>query len=43
MREQLSAQGWQVTGGTPEQFAAFTQAELDRWAKVVKAANVRIE
>jgi tripartite-type tricarboxylate transporter receptor subunit TctC len=43
VREQLSAQGWQVTGGTPEQFAAFTQAELDRWAKVVKAANVRIE
>jgi tripartite-type tricarboxylate transporter receptor subunit TctC len=43
VREQLTAQGWQITGGTPEQFAAFTQAELDRWAKVVKAANVRIE
>ena len=42
-REQLTAQGWTVTGGTPEQFAAFTQAELDRWAKVVKAANVRID
>ena len=43
VRDQLTAQGWQITGGTPEQFAAFTQAELDRWAKVVKAANVRIE
>ncbi|WP_088279966.1 tripartite tricarboxylate transporter substrate binding protein [Ideonella sp. A 288] len=43
IREQLTAQGWTVTGGTPEQFGAFTQAELDRWAKVVKAANVRVE
>lgn len=43
IRDQLSSQGWTVTGGTPEQFANFTQAELDRWARVVKAANVRIE
>ena len=43
IREQLTAQGWTVTGGTPEQFAAFAKGELDRWAAVVKAANVRVE
>ena len=43
IRDQLSAQGWSVTGGTPEQFAAFARAEQERWATVVKAANVRIE
>ena len=43
IRDQLTSQGWTVTGGTPEQFAAFAQAELERWAKVVKAANVRVE
>lgn len=43
IRDQLTQQGWNVTGGTPEQFANFTQSELDRWAKVVKAAGVRIE
>ena len=43
IRERLTAQGWTVTGGTPEQFAAHTKAELERWARVVKSANVRIE
>jgi tripartite-type tricarboxylate transporter receptor subunit TctC len=43
IRERLTAQGWTVTGGTPEQFAAHTQAELERWARVVKSANVRID
>jgi tripartite-type tricarboxylate transporter receptor subunit TctC len=43
IRDQLTTQGWTVTGGTPEQFAAFGLAEFERWAKVVKAAGVRIE
>jgi tripartite-type tricarboxylate transporter receptor subunit TctC len=43
IRERLTAQGWTVTGGTPEQFATHTQAELERWARVVKSANVRID
>ena len=43
IRERLTNQGWTVVGGTPEQFAAHTQAELERWARVVKSANVRID
>ena len=43
IRDHLASQGWTVTGGTPEQFAAFALAEHERWAKVVKAANVRVE
>ena len=30
-------------GGTPADFAALIKAEQDRWSKVVKAANIRIE
>ena len=30
-------------GGTPADFAALIKAEQDRWSKVVKAANLRIE
>jgi tripartite-type tricarboxylate transporter receptor subunit TctC len=43
IRAQLTAQGWTVVGGTPEQFAVHTQAELERWARVAKSANVRVE
>jgi len=43
IRERLTTQGWTVVGGTPEQFAAHTQAEFERWARVVKSANVRID
>ena len=43
IQERLASQGWTVVGGTPEQFAAHTQAELERWARVVKSANVRID
>ncbi|RYY72177.1 MAG: tripartite tricarboxylate transporter substrate binding protein, partial [Comamonadaceae bacterium] len=30
-------------GGTPQQFAQFLAADLDRWTKVVKAGNIRPE
>ena len=30
-------------GGRPAEFAALIKAEQDRWSKVVKAANIRIE
>ena len=30
-------------GGTPADFSAFIRAEQERWSKVVKAANIRIE
>jgi len=43
IRERLTTQGWTVTGGSPEKFAAHTRAEVERWARVVKAANVRID
>jgi tripartite-type tricarboxylate transporter receptor subunit TctC len=29
--------------GTPEQFGAFIRAEIDKWAKVVKAANMKAD
>ena len=32
-----------VSIGTPEDFAAFIRAEQDRWSKVIKRSNLRIE
>jgi tripartite-type tricarboxylate transporter receptor subunit TctC len=36
-------QGAVAGGEPPEQLARLTRSEVDRWAKVVKAANIKIE
>ena len=43
MREKLGVQGAEVRTNTPEQFGSFIRAEMARWAKVVKDANVKVE
>jgi tripartite-type tricarboxylate transporter receptor subunit TctC len=43
LREQITSQGNEVMGGTPEQFAALIKAEAPRWAKVVKDAKITPE
>jgi tripartite-type tricarboxylate transporter receptor subunit TctC len=40
MRERWSAVGVEPAGGTPGEFKARYIAELDKWAKVVKAAKI---
>ena len=43
IKERLATQGAEPAGNTPEQFAAMIRAELDKWAKVVKAANIKLD
>ena len=43
MRERLAAQGADPVGNTPDQFAAFIKAEIDKWAKIVKASGARVD
>ncbi len=33
----------EMTGGTPQQFAAVIQQEAQRWSKVIRDANVKPE
>jgi tripartite-type tricarboxylate transporter receptor subunit TctC len=42
-RERLESLGLTPAPNTPEEFAQFVRVELDRWAKVAKAANLRAE
>jgi tripartite-type tricarboxylate transporter receptor subunit TctC len=42
VKEGLSRLGVQIVGSTPEEFAAFIKEDLERWARVIKEANVKV-
>ena len=41
--ERLSGQGAEPVGNTPEDFSTFIRSEIDKWANLVKAANMKVE
>jgi tripartite-type tricarboxylate transporter receptor subunit TctC len=41
--KRLAAVGFEITYGTPEQFSAYIQSEIKKWAKVVKASGAKPE
>ena len=43
VREALAGQGADPVGSTPEEFAAFTRSEIDKWIKVVRDAGIQPE
>ena len=43
IRQRISGVGFDVAGTTPEAFRAQVQEEVTRWARVIKAANIKIE
>jgi len=43
MKEKLAVQGAEVTGGSPEEFAALIQADTSTWSRVVKDARIGID
>jgi tripartite-type tricarboxylate transporter receptor subunit TctC len=42
IRAKLDVLGVVVVGSTPEQLGMHLQAEMERWAPVIKAANIRV-
>jgi tripartite-type tricarboxylate transporter receptor subunit TctC len=41
LRQRLASQGAEPLTNTPDEFAAYLRAEIDKWAKVVKAAGMK--
>jgi tripartite-type tricarboxylate transporter receptor subunit TctC len=42
-REKILAMGGITLGNSPEEFSVFVRTEMEKWAKVVKAAGIRSE
>jgi tripartite-type tricarboxylate transporter receptor subunit TctC len=43
VRERSVAAGFEPVSGTPEEFGAYIKAEIARWGKVIRDANIRSE
>jgi len=43
LKERLVGLGSDPVGGTPQQFGKFIRSERDRWARVIKQAQIRAE
>jgi len=43
VRSKLAGQGFDVVGSSPAEFLAFARAESEKWAKVIRDYNIRVE
>ena len=43
IKDKLANLSAEVLGGTPQAMAAYMKEEIERWLKVIKAANVKLE
>lgn len=43
VRDTLLSQSTEPVGNSPQEFAAFMRSEHAKWAKIIKAANVKVE
>jgi tripartite-type tricarboxylate transporter receptor subunit TctC len=43
IKSKLVGQGIEPSGMSPADFSAFQKAEIDKWARVIKAGNIKVE
>ena len=43
VRDKLLAQGSEIVGNTPQEFRDFIRNDIVKWAKLVKAAGIKLD
>jgi tripartite-type tricarboxylate transporter receptor subunit TctC len=43
MRDDALTMGSQTGGDRPEEFAAYVRSEIEKWGRVIKAANIKVQ
>jgi len=43
MKSRLGELGYDLIGSTPEEFGTRIKVEIENWAKVIRAANIKAE
>lgn len=43
LKEKYAALGYELVGGTPEQFDAFVRKEISKWADVLKRSGAKVD
>lgn len=43
VRNRLASEGSEIVATSPEQFRAFIRNDVEKWARVVRTANIRVE
>lgn len=43
VQEKLAGLGAQIVGSSPDEFAAYLKSEIDKWGKVARASNIRLD
>ena len=43
VKQRLDATGFEAIGSTPDEAAAFVRSERDKWTKVVRTANIKVD
>jgi tripartite-type tricarboxylate transporter receptor subunit TctC len=41
--QKLESLGFETIGSTPDEFSARIRADIPKWAKVIQAANIKVE
>ena len=42
LKEKYAAIGYELVGGTPQQFDAFVKSEIAKWAQVVRRSGAKL-